>query len=65
VTLDPAAPPALPRVYVDEQLYGDASALRSIPARDIGSIKFYSSGEAQYKYGHDNPAGVIAITTKR
>ena len=65
LSLDPKVPPALPRVYVDDQFYGDATTLRGIPAGTIESIRSYSGSEAQYKYGHDNAAGVIAITTKR
>lgn len=64
VSLDPQVPPALPRVYVDDQFYGDASTLRGILTGSIESIRYYSAGQAQYKYGHDNPAGVIAIATK-
>jgi hypothetical protein len=64
LSLDPTAPPALPRVYVDDQFYGDASTLRGILASTIESIRSLSASEAQYKYGHDNAAGVIAITTK-
>ena len=64
LSLDPAAAPSLPRVYVDDQFYGDASTLRGILAGTIESIRYYSAGDAQYKYGHDNAAGVIAITTK-
>lgn len=64
LSLDPAVGPALPRVYVDDQLYGDASTLRGILVGTIESIRFYSASEAQYKYGHDNSAGVIAIFTK-
>jgi hypothetical protein len=64
LTLDPTVPPALPRVYVDDQFYGDATTLRGILRGTIESIRYYSASEAQYKYGHDNAAGVIAITTK-
>lgn len=64
MSLDPAVPPALPRVYVDEQLYGDATTLRGISSLAIESIRYYSGPGAQYKYGHDNASGVIAITTK-
>ncbi|MFL5608997.1 MAG: hypothetical protein ACJ8AD_21245 [Gemmatimonadaceae bacterium] len=65
LSLDPTVPPALPRVYVDEQFYGDATTLRGIPAGTIESMRYYPASQAQYKYGHDNAAGVIAITTKR
>jgi hypothetical protein len=64
LSLDPGVPPALPRVYVDDQFYGDATTLRGILTGSIESIRFYSASDAQYKYGHDNAAGVIAITTK-
>jgi len=64
LSLDPTTPLALPRVYVDDQFYGDAATLRGIPTGTIESIRFYSASEAQYKYGHDNAAGVIAIATK-
>jgi hypothetical protein len=51
-------------VYVDDQFYGQATELRGILTGSIESIRFYSASAAQYKYGHDNAAGVIAITTK-
>lgn len=57
-------PAALPRIYVDDQYYGDASTLRGIFAEAIESVRFYSAAAAQYKYGHDNAAGVIALATK-
>jgi hypothetical protein len=64
LSLDPTAPPALPRVYVDGQFYGDATTLRGILTLSIESIHYYSGSAAQYKFGHDNAAGVIAIATK-
>ena len=64
VSLDPSQPNALPNVYVDNQFYGDISTLRGIAAGSIESIKFYTPGEAQYKFGHGNMAGVIGIFTK-
>jgi hypothetical protein len=65
LTLDPTEAPALPRVYVDDQFYGDASTLRGVSTGVIESIRFFSGPSAQQKYGHDNAAGVIAIVTKR
>ncbi|GJG88154.1 hypothetical protein tb265_33350 [Gemmatimonadetes bacterium T265] len=70
LTLDPSraastAPgSSSPRVYVDEQLYGDVTTLRGIVTGAIESVRFYSGSSAQQKYGHDNAAGVIAIVTK-
>jgi hypothetical protein len=56
--------PAAPRVYVDNQYYGEAGVLRSISAMTIDSIRFYSASEAQFKFGRGNEAGVIGIFTK-
>ena len=53
-----------PRVYVDDQLYGDVTALRGIIPGIIESVHFYPGSAAQQRYGHDNAAGVIAIATK-
>ena len=64
LSLDPKVAPALPRIYLDDQFYGEAAVLRGISAGMIESIRYYSAADAQYKYGHDNAAGVIAITTK-
>jgi hypothetical protein len=64
LSLDTRVAPALPRIYLDDQFYGDAAVLRGISTSTIESIRYYSAADAQYKYGHDNAAGVIAITTK-
>jgi hypothetical protein len=64
VSLDARQPPAVPNVYVDNQLYGDVSSLRGIAAVTIDTIKFYSASEAQYTFGRGNAAGVIGIITK-
>jgi hypothetical protein len=64
ISLDPSQPNALPNVYVDNQFYGDISTLRGIAAGSIESIRYYTPGEAQYKFGHGNMAGVIGIFTK-
>ena len=64
LSLDPTVPAAYPRIYVDEQFYGDASTLYGILTGSIESIRYYTASTAQQKYGHDNAAGVIAITTK-
>ena len=63
-SLDPHDPPALPNVYVDNQYYGDISALRGISGSIIESIRFYSAAEAQYAFGRGNMAGAISIITK-
>ena len=55
----------MPNVYVDGIPYGPLSSLNNIPAQQILSIRLYRAWEAQYKFGSDNPAGVIEVTTKR
>src|SRR5689334_700367 len=54
LSLDPSVPPALPRVYVDDQFYGDATTLRGLLTGSLESIRYLPSAAAQYKYGHDN-----------
>jgi hypothetical protein len=60
-----ASAPRVPNVYVDGIPYGPLSSLNNIPAQQVLSIRLYRAWEAQYKYGSDNPAGVIEVTTKR
>lgn len=55
---------ALPNVYVDNQYYGDITALKYIAAATIQSVKYFSGSEAQFKFGRGNAAGVIGILTK-
>lgn len=62
--LDTSAP-RLPNVYLDGMPYGPLASLNNIPAQQVASIRLYRAWEAQYKYGSDNPAGVIEVTTKR
>lgn len=64
VDLQPGSPNALPNVYLDDQLYGDATELRNISAMTVESIHFYNASEAQYKYGKGNAAGAISIRTR-
>ena len=62
--LDTSAP-RVPNVYLDGMPYGPLASLNNIPAQQVASIRLYRAWEAQYKYGSDNPAGVIEVTTKR
>ena len=64
LSVQPGSQPALPNVYVDDQFYGDISALNAISASTIETIKYFTASEAQYKYGRGNAAGVIGIFTK-
>lgn len=56
---------SLPTVYVDDQRYGDFSLLRTIPAQIVATIRLYRSWDATTRYGTNNMAGVIAITTRQ
>jgi hypothetical protein len=56
---------AYPNVYVDGVAYGDINTLRNLNAGQIGEIRFHQAYEAQTTFGMGNPAGVIAITTRR
>ena len=64
LSVGPGTPVAMPNVYVDNQFYGDVSALHNISAASIESIRLYSASDAQYKFGRGNEAGVIGIITK-
>lgn len=64
LSAEPGTPVATPNVYVDNQFYGDISALHAISVAAIDSIRFYNASEAQYKFGRGNAAGAIAVFTK-
>lgn len=53
-----------PTVYLDGSRYGDVSALVGIDAARIATIRFLSGPEAQARFGVDNVAGAILVTTK-
>lgn len=63
--MDPKVPSVPADVYVDDTYYGDVSALRSIPASELGGIRFFQGYEAQYKFGSGHMGGVIQLITKR
>jgi hypothetical protein len=50
-------------VYQDLQKLGSLDVLRSMPLTQAGSLKFYSAGEAQQRFGTGNPSGAIQIIT--
>lgn len=56
--------PSVPTVYLDGQVYGDASSLKNISAKHIASIRLYRAWEATTKFGASNMAGVIEVVTK-
>ena len=54
-----------PTVYVDDQVYGPISSLKSSPASQVTQMRMYRSWEATTKYGTGNMGGVIAVATKQ
>jgi hypothetical protein len=54
----------IPVVYLDGMRYGDASALAGIDAAGIAAIRYISGPEAQQRFGTNNLAGAILVTTK-
>jgi hypothetical protein len=59
------AAPNKPSVFVDGVHFGEISALRSISARQLTSIRLYRSWEAQQKYGSGFVGGVIELSTRK
>ena len=53
------------QVYVDGNRMGSTEVLSTIPAINIGEIRFYSGPEAQSRFGLGNSNGAIAISTRR
>lgn len=51
-------------VYVDNNRFGNADALRLISASSIELVRYYSASEAQTKWGSGHPGGVIEVLTR-
>jgi hypothetical protein len=53
-------------VYLDSggNRYGGPESLTSIRGRDVESIEWLSSQEAQFRFGMDNPQGAILVHMK-
>ena len=52
-------------VYRDNSKLGSIDELRSIPADQIGELRFYSPGDATMRFGTDHPSGAIEVEMKR
>jgi hypothetical protein len=59
------AAPNKPSVFVDGVHFGEISALRSISARQLTSIRLYRAWEAQQKFGSGFVGGVIELSTRK
>lgn len=56
-----ANPSPQPAVYLGSQRAGTVDVLRQFAANAVASLKFYSSSEAQARFGSNNQNGVIQI----
>ena len=52
-------------VYRDNSKLGTIDELRSVPADQIGELRFYSPGDATMRFGTDHPSGAIEVEMKR
>lgn len=59
------SPETTPRVYVDRVHAGDLSALQTIPAEAVETMRFRSASEATTLYGTNHLGGAIEVTLKR
>lgn len=57
--------PEEPVVFLDNHPFGPLSALKTIPANQVGEIRLFRSWEATTKFGSGYTAGVIAVTTRQ
>ncbi len=55
----------LVKVYIDRQVAGDASVLRSINPVEVEEVLFYSPSEATMRFGTNNEGGAILLTMRR
>lgn len=52
-------------VYMDNRKIGGASALRDIPAVDVGSLEYLPNDEAIRRWGSQVTGSVIVVTRRR
>lgn len=55
--------PSIVWVYVDGARVGDVGALRSMQPRLVNTVRFYDGPSATSRWGVDNAAGVIHVST--
>ena len=60
---NPASAPV--KVFVDGNEFGEADMLKSIASNSVESARYYTTTEAQSKYGLRVSSPVIAIVTRR
>lgn len=53
------------RIYVDNNLFGDADALSQLMIGNIEEIRFLNAREATLRFGTDHTVGAILITSRR
>lgn len=55
--------PSIVWVYVDGSRVGDVSVLKDMQPRLVNTVRFYDGPEATSRWGVDNAAGVIHVST--
>jgi len=55
--------PSVVWVYVDNARVGDVSVLRTMQPRMVNTVRFYDGPSATSRWGVDNAAGVIHVST--
>ncbi|HEX2187970.1 MAG TPA: hypothetical protein VHG51_03680 [Longimicrobiaceae bacterium] len=49
------------KVYLNNTLLGSVDALRQIAAADVGSLRYYDVGRANYRFGQGHLNGAIQV----
>ena len=52
-----------PKVYLNNQFYGDITSLRSLDVHGITEIRYYSAPQASTQFGLGNEGGAIQVVT--
>jgi hypothetical protein len=55
--------PSIVWVYIDGSRVGDVSSLREMQPRMVNTVRFYDGPQATSRWGVDNAAGVIHVST--
>ncbi len=51
-------------VYMDQNMIGDISSLKTIPIANVKEIRYLDPQQAQARFGVGNPGGVILLTSR-
>lgn len=62
---DPTADQMVPKVYVDNVMFGEMSSLNNVAATQVLEVRFISARDATTRWGTGHVGGVILVSTKR